>query len=128
QAPVSKTHCAASSSSAFACCAPPLRKECDIKSPVAPGGSATRFKKRLTAKPSDTGSASSRSTRGAPASGSWTLVDTSSGSWLKREPHGASCVVRATVNAGRGQVKKSALSGTSVRPCSSAVFTRSRRK
>ncbi|EGZ29843.1 hypothetical protein PHYSODRAFT_472871 [Phytophthora sojae] len=117
QAPLSKIHCAASFLSAFACRAPPLRNECGVKSPIAPDGSATRFKKRLTG-PQEA----------LLASSSWTLCDTSSGSWLRREPHGASCVARATANARRGQVRKSALSGTSVRPCSSAVFTRSRRR
>ncbi|EGZ14893.1 hypothetical protein PHYSODRAFT_506585, partial [Phytophthora sojae] len=46
--PRSKIHCAASRSSPLACWAPPRRKECEVRLLVAPAGSATRFKKRLT--------------------------------------------------------------------------------
>ncbi|EGZ11441.1 hypothetical protein PHYSODRAFT_519033, partial [Phytophthora sojae] len=84
-------------SSPLACWAPPRRKECEVRLLVAPAGSATRFKKRLTY--------------------AWTPSDT----------QGASCITRATASVCRGQVRKSSRSGTRVRPCSSAVFTRSMR-
>ncbi|EGZ12327.1 hypothetical protein PHYSODRAFT_374890, partial [Phytophthora sojae] len=43
QAPGSKIHWAARRSSPFACWAPPRRKECEVRSGVAPAGSATRL-------------------------------------------------------------------------------------
>ncbi|RAW26685.1 hypothetical protein PC110_g16916 [Phytophthora cactorum] len=62
------------------------------------------------------GSASIKSAKGVPGSGALSWSGTSSGSWLSKEPHGASCVANASANACSGQVRKLLLSGTSVGP------------
>ncbi|EGZ10444.1 hypothetical protein PHYSODRAFT_520338, partial [Phytophthora sojae] len=95
--------------------APPRRKECEVRSGVAPAGSATPLSNRKSCcgKPSSRGTAASA---------------TSSASWASNAALGASCVASATAIACKGHVRKSLLSGIKVSPCSSEVLTRSSRR
>ncbi|EGZ19046.1 hypothetical protein PHYSODRAFT_499163, partial [Phytophthora sojae] len=96
--------------------APPRRKECEVRSGVAPAGSATRLSILFT------------SSSGTPSSSGTATSATRSGNWDRSAAHGASCVASAMARACKGHVKKSLLSGIKVRPCSSDVLTRSSRR
>ncbi|EGZ09148.1 hypothetical protein PHYSODRAFT_524610, partial [Phytophthora sojae] len=92
--------------------APPRRKECEVRSSVAPAGSATRLSNR-------------KSCSGIPSSRGTAASATSSGSWASNAAFGASCVASATARACKGHARKSLLSGINVSPCTPEVLTRS---
>ncbi|EGZ19710.1 hypothetical protein PHYSODRAFT_488156 [Phytophthora sojae] len=112
-APRSKIQRAVFFSQPLSCWAPPRLKECDVRAAPTPAAGATRSRTRLTYAPAASGRALRSSTSGTSGD-SVTAV-------------GCAWSGRARATASKGHVAKSA-SGKSDSPCSSDVFTRTKRR
>ncbi|EEY64622.1 uncharacterized protein PITG_16046 [Phytophthora infestans T30-4] len=113
QDPRSKIQRAVIFSQPLACWAPPRRNECDVRAADTPAAGATRSSTRLTSGPEVAGGAFRSSTSGTSGDSVVGVCSTWSG--------------RARATASKVHVAKSA-SGKRDKPCSSDVFTRTKRR